>query len=124
MKKTIIAYKFINYSDHDDCVCDLASSPVDCYLFLEKEKYEQFYKGNIQKLNKELNDITYGLLQINILQDYRLDDFELIDENYIPNNKDYILISLPTVCEFSMISSQLNVSDEAIKYINFIQKED
>lgn len=124
MNKNIIAYKFINYSDHDDCVCDLASSPVDCYLFLEKEKYEQFYKGNIQKLNEELNDITCGLLQINILQDYSLDDFELIDKNYIPNNKDYILISLPTVCEFNMINSQLNLSDEAIEYINFIQKED
>lgn len=125
MKKDIIkAYKFINYSDHDNCACDLALSPVECYLFLEKEKYEQFYKGNIQKLNEELNDITCGLLQINILQDYRLDDFKLIDENYIPNNKDYILIFLPTVCEFNIINSQLNLSDEAIKYINSIQKED
>lgn len=45
MKKDIIkAYKFINYSDHDNCACDLALSPVECYLFLEKEKYEQFYK--------------------------------------------------------------------------------
>lgn len=124
MKKDIIkAYKFINYSDHDNCACDLALSPVECYLFLEKEKYEQFYKGNIQKLNEELNDITCGLLQINILQD-RLDDFKLIDENYIPNNKDYILIFLPTVCEFNIVNSQLNLSDEAIKYINSIQKED
>ena len=125
MKKDIIkAYKFINYSDHDNCACDLALSPVECYLFLEKEKNEQFYKGNIQKLNEELNDITCGLLQINILQDYRLDDFKLIDENYIPNNKDYILIFLPTVCEFNIVNSQLNLSDEAIKYINSIQKED
>lgn len=125
MKKDIIkACKFINYSDHDNCACDLALSPVECYLFLEKEKYEQFYKGNIQKLNEELNDITCGLLQINILQDYRLDDFKLIDENYIPNNKDYILIFLPTVCEFNIVNSQLNLSDEAIKYINSIQKED
>lgn len=125
MKKDIIkAYKFINYSDHDNCARDLALSPVECYLFLEKEKYEQFYKGNIQKLNEELNDITCGLLQINILQDYRLDDFKLIDENYIPNNKDYILIFLPTVCEFNIVNSQLNLSDEAIKYINSIQKED
>ena len=123
MKKNIIkAYKFINYSDHDNCACDLALSPVECYL-LEKEKYERFYRGNIQKLNEELKDITYGLLQINILQDYKLDDFELIDKNYIPNNKDYVLISLPTVCEFNIINSQLNLSDEAIKYINFIQKE-
>ena len=89
-----------------------------------REKYEQFYKGNIQKLNEELNDITCGLLQINMLQDYRLDDFKLIDENYIPNNKDYILIFLPTVCEFNIVNSQLNLSDEAIKYINSIQKED
>lgn len=125
MKKNIIkAYKFINYSDHDNCACDLALSPVECYLFLEKEKYERFYRGNIQKLNEELKDITYGLLQINILQDYKLDDFELIDKNYIPNNKDYVLISLPTVCEFNIINSQLNLSDEAIKYINFIQKEE
>ena len=67
MKKDIIkAYKFINYSDHDNCACDLALSPVECYLFLEKEKYEQFYKGNIQKLNEELNDITVSYTHLTL----------------------------------------------------------